>query len=80
MDLRETRRGAVERERAYNVHSLPPLETPFFPNRHLLDRASAYNDLFAFCATLVSGGGCRHSSGLSFDKIEGRTALESLQP
>lgn len=61
----------MQRERAYNVLSLPPLETPFFTNRQFFDRASAYNDLFAFCAPQVSGG-YRHSSGLPFVKIEGK--------
>ncbi|KAG8294525.1 hypothetical protein J6590_101262, partial [Homalodisca vitripennis] len=58
-------------EGAYNVTRLPPLSAPFYSNRHFLNRARAYNDLFSFCALEISGG-YRHPSGLSFFKIEGR--------
>ncbi|XP_054272896.1 uncharacterized protein LOC128993160 [Macrosteles quadrilineatus] len=56
---------------AYNVLNLSPLDASFYSDRRFLDRARAYNDLFAFCALEVSGG-YRHPSGLSFFKIEGR--------
>ncbi|KAG8252944.1 hypothetical protein J6590_045142 [Homalodisca vitripennis] len=58
-------------EGAYNVTRLPPLSAPFYSDRHFLNRARAYNDLFSFCALEISGG-YRHPSGLSFFKIEGR--------
>ncbi|XP_054256904.1 uncharacterized protein LOC128981934 [Macrosteles quadrilineatus] len=56
---------------AYNVLDLSPLDESFYSDRRFLDRARAYNDLFAFSALEVSGG-YRHPSGLSFFKIEGR--------
>ncbi|XP_054281411.1 uncharacterized protein LOC128999079 [Macrosteles quadrilineatus] len=58
-------------EGAYNIISLPPLQCPFYDDQRFLQRARAYNDMFAFCALEVSGG-YRHPSGLSFFKIEGR--------
>ncbi|XP_054280942.1 uncharacterized protein LOC128998711 [Macrosteles quadrilineatus] len=58
-------------EGAFNVLDLPPLQEHFYSDRHFLERARAYNDMFAFCALEVSGG-YRHPSGLSFFKIEGR--------
>jgi len=58
-------------EGAYNVLQLPSLNAPFYSSRKFLERARAYNDLFAFCAVEVSGG-YRHPSGLAFFKIEGR--------
>ncbi|XP_054290778.1 uncharacterized protein LOC129005795 [Macrosteles quadrilineatus] len=58
-------------EGAFNVLDLPPLQERFYSDRLFLERARAYNDLFAFCALEVSGG-YRHPSGLSFFKIEGR--------
>ncbi|KAG8240611.1 hypothetical protein J6590_105359, partial [Homalodisca vitripennis] len=67
----EERRKWCCGEGAYNVTSLPPLNAPFYSNRRFLDRARAYNDLFALCALEISGG-YRHPSGLSFFKIEGR--------
>ncbi|XP_054274704.1 uncharacterized protein LOC128994295 [Macrosteles quadrilineatus] len=56
---------------AYNVLNLPALQEDFYSDRCFLERARAYNDIFAFCALEVSGG-YRHPSGLSFFKIEGR--------
>ncbi|XP_054282185.1 uncharacterized protein LOC128999618 [Macrosteles quadrilineatus] len=56
---------------AYNVLDLSPLDAVFYSDRRFLDRARAYNDLFAFSALEVSGG-YRHPSGLAFFKIEGR--------
>ncbi|KAG8279937.1 hypothetical protein J6590_093708, partial [Homalodisca vitripennis] len=41
-------------EGAYNVTRLPPLSAPFYSNRHFLNRARAYNDLFSFCALEIS--------------------------
>ncbi|KAG8265761.1 hypothetical protein J6590_087720 [Homalodisca vitripennis] len=58
-------------EGAYNVTKLPPLNAPFYSKRRFLDRARAYNDLFALCALEISCG-YRHPSGLSFFIIEGR--------
>ncbi|XP_054287572.1 uncharacterized protein LOC129003305 [Macrosteles quadrilineatus] len=58
-------------EGAFNVLDIPPLQERFYSDRLFLERARAYNDLFAFCALEVSGG-YRHPSGLSFFKIEGR--------
>ncbi|KAG8300805.1 hypothetical protein J6590_067978 [Homalodisca vitripennis] len=46
-----------------------------YSNRRFLDRARAYNDLFALCAPEISGG-YRHPSGISFFKIEGRMYLQ----
>ncbi|KAG8311810.1 hypothetical protein J6590_035892 [Homalodisca vitripennis] len=43
-------------EGAYNVTNLPPLNAPFYSKRRFLDRARAYNDLFALCALEISGG------------------------
>ncbi|XP_054260342.1 uncharacterized protein LOC128984992 [Macrosteles quadrilineatus] len=56
---------------ANNVLNLQPLQESFYSDRRFLDRARAYNDMFAFCALELSGG-YRHPSGLSFFKIEGR--------
>lgn len=56
---------------AWNVLHLPPLTAPFYENIEFLERARAYNDMFAFCAMGVSGG-YRHPSGLSFLRVEGR--------
>ncbi|XP_045461538.1 uncharacterized protein LOC123671613 [Harmonia axyridis] len=56
---------------AYNVQNLAPLTASFYNDREFLHRSRAYNNMFAFCATEVSGG-YRHPSGLSFFKIEGR--------
>ena len=55
----------------WNVLRLPPLEAPFYESTQFLDRARAYNDMFAFCAMGVSGG-YKHPSGLSFLRVEGR--------
>jgi hypothetical protein len=56
---------------AFNILDLPPLIEPFYSDKRFLERARAYNDLFAFCALEIQGG-YRHPSGLSFFKIEGR--------
>ncbi|KAG8329315.1 hypothetical protein J6590_089602 [Homalodisca vitripennis] len=61
----------TEEEDRKNVTNLPPLNAPFYSNRRFLDRARAYNDLFALCALEMSGL-YRHPSGLSFFIIEGR--------
>ncbi|XP_046666819.1 uncharacterized protein LOC124358560 [Homalodisca vitripennis] len=58
-------------EGSYKVHNLPPLDASFYSNRLFIERARAYNDLFAFCALEVTGG-YRHPSGLAFFKIEGK--------
>ena len=59
-------------EGSYNVLQLAPLEAPFYNNRIFLQRARAYNDLFAFCAREVPGGYHHETTGLAFFKIEGR--------
>ncbi|KAL1448424.1 hypothetical protein WDU94_008916 [Cyamophila willieti] len=57
---------------AYNVLELEPLEAPFYQNRTFLQRARAYNDMFAFCAMTLSGEERHPRTGLAFFKIDGR--------
>uniref|UniRef100_A0A8D8TLU8 ATP-dependent DNA helicase n=2 Tax=Cacopsylla melanoneura TaxID=428564 RepID=A0A8D8TLU8_9HEMI len=57
---------------AYNVLQLAPLEAPFYQNPTFLQRARAFNDMFAFCALTLSGEERHPRNGLAFFKIDGR--------
>uniref|UniRef100_A0A8D8VRR9 ATP-dependent DNA helicase n=1 Tax=Cacopsylla melanoneura TaxID=428564 RepID=A0A8D8VRR9_9HEMI len=59
-------------EGLYNVLDLSSLEAPFYQNQQFLQRARAYNDLFAFSARILQGTNLTPQTGVAFYKIDGR--------
>lgn len=56
---------------AYNIQNFTPLTEDFYSDPSFVNKARAYNNLFAFSALGVSHG-YHHPPGLSFLKIQGR--------